>query len=138
MKILLIDDDKDDQTLFCEAISQISEAIVCALTNNGVEGLEYLRSSDILPDLVFLDINMPLLDGRETLAIIRATEEFRSIPVVMYSTSVAEKEIPWFEAMDAKWIIKPSDFNTLTHLLADHLMLRPIDEQNHTLTKESC
>jgi CheY-like chemotaxis protein len=135
MRILLIDDDKDDQSLFCEALAQISTDIVCELADSGVHGLELLNSAKTLPDIIFLDINMPLMDGRETLTVIRSKQRLQNIPVVMYSTSIASSEVSWFEKMNAAYITKPNDFTHLTQLLSDHLKKAVLTKRNYTITQ---
>lgn len=122
MRILLIDDDKDDQALFCDAIAQLSADLICDLANNGIEGLQYLQTTRTLPDVIFLDINMPMMDGRETLKIIRGTPRINHIPVVMYSTSIAPDELGHFTRLNAACVTKPNNFNNLASLLSEQLM----------------
>jgi CheY-like chemotaxis protein len=125
MKILLIDDDKDDQEIFCEAVRKISPDIYCELADNGQEALTLLQSypDREMPELVFLDINMPIMDGRETIGAIRSNLRLRNLQVIMYSTSNNVDEIIWFQQMGAKYITKPSDFDFLVRILSGHLQM---------------
>jgi CheY-like chemotaxis protein len=123
MRVLLIDDDKDDQQLFCEAVKAISPDIECDLAGNGEEGLEILNSYRKLPGLLFLDINMPIMDGRETLEVIRASAHLRTLPVIIYSTSNNKQEIEKFKEQDVKYIVKGNSFSELIRSLS-----KPINE----------
>jgi CheY-like chemotaxis protein len=121
MRILLIDDDKDDQFLFCEALKEISENIAFDVADNGIQGIRLLNDSKTLPDFLFLDINMPLMNGWETLKIIRASPPLHDLPVTMYSTSNCKEEMYIFQKMQAKYIVKPGSFETLIQTLRNEL-----------------
>eukprot|EP01035_Chromulina_nebulosa_P054372 gene54372-74484_t len=68
--ILLVEDDKDDQEFFIEAIKDIENVTLYFVANNGKEALDKLRNSKVLPDLIFTDINMPVMNGIECLTAI--------------------------------------------------------------------
>jgi CheY-like chemotaxis protein len=121
MRVLLIDDDEDDQTLFCEAVKIISPSIQCDIACNGQEGLLKLNAYQQLPAMVFLDINMPILDGRETLKVIRSTPRFSALAVTIYSTSNHQDEVRKFLMMGARYITKPNSFEDLVKILAKPL-----------------
>jgi len=133
MRILLIDDDKDDQEIFRDAVSEISGDISCFTADNGQVGLEFLRTCIELPDVIFLDINMPLMDGMETHKHIRTNPNLKNIKVVMYSTSSAHYEIAWFNKMETPYITKPSNFRQLVDLLKEHLTDIIITERNQAV-----
>jgi CheY-like chemotaxis protein len=89
-QILLLDDDEDDQLIFKNALDGITGDINLIFAGNGLRGLEYLRSIPALqplPELIFMDLNMPLMNGFEFLAIIKRDPKFQHIPVVIFSTS---------------------------------------------------
>lgn len=85
----LADDDRDDTDLFGEALRKIDNHIVLDTAGNGKELIEKLHTADVKPEIIFLDINMPELDGWESLRTLKRNENLREIPVVMYSTSAA-------------------------------------------------
>lgn len=85
--ILLVEDDEDDQSFFLEAILRIDPTVTISVAPNGRAALDWLQSAESLPHLLFLDINMPLVNGLECLAAIRKDERFRQLPVFMLSTS---------------------------------------------------
>jgi CheY-like chemotaxis protein len=124
--IVLIDDDHDDAELFREAMSAVAPAVTVTHFNNGRDGLKALSTGDKLPDLVFLDINLPSFSGWHCLSEIRRQPALQQLPVIMYSTSSLprEKEI----ARDlgaAGFLTKPDDFNTLKRSLARILSVPP-------------
>jgi CheY-like chemotaxis protein len=119
MKILFIDDDKDDQILFCEAVVSIVPGLICDLASNGQEGIDRLESYTELPDLVFLDINMPLMDGWETLKLIRSTPRLKSLKVVIYSTSNQKSDRERFASLGAGFISKPTTFEGIILSISD-------------------
>lgn len=87
IRILLIDDDVDDQLIFGEIIHDISPDLECISARNGLEGLEKLASMDQVPTMIFLDLNMPFISGWECLERIRKDEKTNRIPVVIMTTS---------------------------------------------------
>ena len=85
---LLIDDDQDDQEIFLMALQKVDAQIKCSLANDGVEGLTVLSDHFYTPAYIFLDINMPKMNGMECLERIRVMDHLRGSRVVMYSTSM--------------------------------------------------
>jgi CheY-like chemotaxis protein len=89
-KILLIDNDDDDQLIFKSALREIANDLDVVLAGNGLKALEYLRNipaSTPPPGLIFLDLNMPLMNGFEFLTVIKMDQKFQNIPVIIFSTS---------------------------------------------------
>jgi DNA-binding response OmpR family regulator len=86
------------------------------------EALEALENAIILPDYIFLDVNMPMLNGRECLVQIRGIKAYAAIPVIMYTTSTRVNDMNDFKALGAaEYIVKPNSFeevyNYLTRIL---------------------
>lgn len=116
--ILLIDDDSDDADVFIEAVNSLDRNITCTAQTNPIKALEYLASLEILPDLIFLDYNMPVLNGNEFLAKMRVVKRLAVIPVIVYSTySQAAAETLCIVHENEQYITKPSNFNDLKVLL---------------------
>jgi CheY-like chemotaxis protein len=86
-KILLVDDDEDDQFIFINALKEITAEHKCVIANNGMEALSHLKAGPSLPDLIFLDLNMPVMNGIELILILKADYRFADIPAVIYTTS---------------------------------------------------
>jgi CheY-like chemotaxis protein len=91
--VYLADDDDDDRLIFEEAISELSGNISLVKANDGIELLQLLSESIRLPDIIFLDLNMPFQGGKETLKALKANKMLNAVPVVVYSTSVNPVDI---------------------------------------------
>jgi len=116
MTILFIDDDQDDVDIFCEAVREVDANITCMIASNGQEGLDVLRN--VLPDFVFLDVNMPVLDGKDTLRKIRGTFEFGGLPVCILSTTISPSDAELYAKLGATYcIVKPNTFQLLCDAL---------------------
>ena len=112
-KILLIDDDIDDQLYFKDAINEISKSLECEIASNGWEAIKQMN---VLPppDLIFLDLNMPVMNGYECLSLLKREDRYKNIPVVIFTTSQSAKDIEKSREMGAElFFTKPSNFNTL-------------------------
>ena len=117
--ILLADDDDDDTSLFKEALAQIPVFTKLDIAENGMELMVTLQNYQSVPDLIFLDMNMPFKNGLECLSEIRNSGNFRQVPVVILSTSVAEYLLESaFEAGANLYIQKPNSFSGLVDILS--------------------
>ena len=112
-RILLIDDDADDQIYFQDAINELNESLECEVANNGREAIEQMRIPPP-PDLIFLDLNMPVMNGYECLAYLKNEDRYKNIPVVIFTTSKSSNDIEKSRRLGAElFFTKPSNFNTL-------------------------
>ncbi|MEO5889817.1 MAG: response regulator [Ferruginibacter sp.] len=112
-RILLIDDDADDQLYFRDAISELNKPLECEIANNGLEAIEQMNVPPP-PDLIFLDLNMPVMNGYECLAYLKKEDRYKDIPVVIFTTSQNEIDIERTRKLGAKlFFTKPSNFDTL-------------------------
>lgn len=108
--VLLVDDDEDDREFFCDALLDVSKSVECIQAKNGEEALRLLQSEkDRKPDYIFLDLNMPRLNGKQCLAEIKKDNELTHIPVIIYSTSKLKEDKDETKEMGAAhFITKPS------------------------------
>lgn len=116
--ILQIDDDTDDCELFFEALQSVSNALYTSI-NNPVDALRKLIHKEIAPDVIFLDLNMPVMSGIEFLTEIKKNDVIKNIPIIIFSTSQFEeikRQAKNHGAHD--FISKPSDFNELKKILS--------------------
>jgi CheY-like chemotaxis protein len=114
--ILYADDDPDDLALFREAVTALGEQYYIIEAMDGIHALELLRQmqeSNELPCLIVLDINMPRLDGKQTLVALQNHPLFSSIPVVLFSTSSSVLDKTFSQSKKVELITKPFDFKTL-------------------------
>src|SRR5688572_9298792 len=110
MLIVYAEDDIDDFDFFYEILKSVDSRTECINTRDGVETLDYLENATVLPDLIFLDINMPTMDGKSCLRNIKMDDRFKSIPVVVYTTSSNEKDKEHCMQLGAvEYIEKPSN-----------------------------
>lgn len=121
LNIMLADDDEDDRLFFREAFEEVKIKTNITTFNNGVELMTYLNNPDNpLPDIIFLDLNMPRKSGIECLQEIRNNERLRQLSVAIYSTSSSEKDIEDTFVQGANvYIKKPNDFSKLKKILSD-------------------
>lgn len=116
----LVDDDHDDQEIFSMAIENLGLNIKCKFASNGFEAIEKLKGEQtFLPDFIFMDLNMPRMNGRQCLAEIKKITHLKEVPVIMYSTSSRQSDIADLLQMGASaYIAKPSSIPALmTELL---------------------
>lgn len=116
--ILLVDDDVIDRELFVEAIAKT--LIKCSIeqASGGEEAIAYLKNTPKHPNMIVLDLNMPLKDGRETLREIKAHKDLKYIPVMILSTSNSHFDVQQsYESGASLFMEKPHDFDKLTELV---------------------
>lgn len=122
--ILLIDDDIEDVSIFIEAINALDKNILCHSETNPVQALENLKSGEKLPDLIFLDYNMPVINGNEFIEKMRAVKKLQAIRVIVYSSysESAAEQLSIIHDTET-YINKPNTFNELTTVLKNILEL---------------
>ncbi|MGZ3846712.1 MAG: response regulator [Flavisolibacter sp.] len=119
-QVLLIDDDRDDAELFKEALWEINSSIAFEHYDDSKTGLHVLleKFTD-LPDVIFLDINMPIISGWQCLTEFKKTEHLKHIPVIMFTTSSQDRERGIAKELGADgFITKPSEYKALKELIS--------------------
>jgi len=117
IEILLVEDNPGDVRLTQEALQESKVINTLHTAADGVQALEFLKQEGkfadaVRPDIILLDLNLPRMDGRELLAIIKSDPEFRRIPVVILTTSKAEEDIIETYDLHANcFITKPVDLD---------------------------
>lgn len=119
--VVLADDDEDDRLFFVEAFEELKIQTKVDIYKDGVALMEALNHLDsILPNILFLDLNMPKLSGLECLKEIKSNKRFKDIAIAIYSTSASEEDIEDTFVSGANiYIKKPNNFNTLKKILTD-------------------
>lgn len=118
VEILLVEDDPGDVLLTkkCLQDGKISNRVTVAA--DGVEAMDYLRNNPGTTDLILLDLNMPRKDGREVLEELHADDQLRSIPVIVLTTSDAEKDVLKSYDLQANcYITKPVDMEQFSQVV---------------------
>ncbi|HZF66303.1 MAG TPA: response regulator [Chitinophagaceae bacterium] len=123
--ILCVDDDEDDLSMLREALNREGDTYHIIVAFDGVHALELLQqikqSHQQLPCLVILDINMPRMDGRETLSALQRDSELSTIPVVLYSTSSSVSDVSFSTTNKVKLIKKPATVTGI-HMAASQML----------------
>jgi CheY-like chemotaxis protein len=136
--ILLADDDDDDRVFFREALEQLNFAGELISVNNGEKVIDFFKSTARVPDFVFLDINMPRLNGIECLKFISDVFPDRNFHVIMLSTATAHTVVEQSYLLGASlYIQKPNKFNDLAKYLNYCLtrLERPASKNNFLLNE---
>jgi CheY-like chemotaxis protein len=136
--ILIADDDEDDRIFFRDALQEIKVSTNLTLVDDGSQLMTYLNNPDNrVPDVLFLDLNMPVLNGMNCLIEIRKNSRLKDLAVAIYSTSSSEENIEEAFVQGANiYIKKPNDFSALKIIL-EHVIT--LNWQYHTsgLKKEN-
>lgn len=115
--ILWADDDEDDLMMMREVLDQIAPSYEMVEVYNGKEAINYLhrrkQSNSSFPCLIIMDINMPVMNGKEALVHIKSDEELKAIPIVIFTTSKSTMDQLFCQHYGATMISKPPDFETL-------------------------
>ena len=126
--ILYAEDDQDDFDGLKDALHQLSDSHTLVQAKNGTEVQAYLqKSEDELPGLIVLDLNMPIMDGKETLLWLKSHDRFHHIPTMVFTTSSREEDLRLCKDNDCTFFRKPTLYRDLLHIV--QLMLQMSGEQ---------
>ncbi|MBZ4033353.1 response regulator [Flavobacterium sp. 17A] len=124
--LLLADDDEDDCLFFKEALDEIAIKTDLSMVHDGVQLMDFLKINAInnLPDLIFLDLNMPRKNGIECLTEIKENETLRNLPVIIFSTSLDNDIVDNLYLKGASYYIrKPGEFSKLKTVIEKALTI---------------
>jgi CheY-like chemotaxis protein len=122
--ILCVDDDEDDLFFIREVIRTQQHQFTIAEAKNGWEAINFLENcsrSDQFPCLIIMDMNMPKMDGRQTIQKIREQGQLSGIPIVVFTTSSSQADRSYFENQGVHFITKPFDYKVFTREIVDLL-----------------
>ena len=125
LHVLLADDDEDDRLFFKDAFEEIKIQTQVKFVHDGLQLMEHLLHPDtVLPNILFLDLNMPKMTGHECLAEIKKNNKLKDLIVAIYSTSSSEEDIEETFVKGANiYIKKPNDFNSLKKIISEVITL---------------
>ena len=112
--VLCVDDDADDRQFMADAIRDLHPSLRMAEATNGWEALAFLQQAKQrgeLPCLILLDLNMPVMDGKEVLVKIKQDEDLKKIPVVVFTTSSASMDRLFCQRFQVEMITKPPQYD---------------------------
>lgn len=122
--LLLADDDEDDRAFFKEALDELFISVKLTTVNDGVELMGFLSESGNLPDILFLDLNMPRKSGFECLTEIKKMERLKHLTVIVFSTSLDMEIVDLMYEIGASYYIqKPGDFFKLKKVIENALTM---------------
>jgi len=125
---LYAEDDLDDYEALKEALEQITDKYELAHAKNGTEVIRYLEQQEgPLPCLIVLDLNMPVMDGKETLTWLKSQEAFRELPTMIFTTSSREEDIKLCQSHNCTFFRKPTLYRDLLHVV--QIMLQMCKEE---------
>jgi response regulator of citrate/malate metabolism len=128
MKCLIIDDDADDQEIFIMTMEKVNTDVQCYTSDNGVEALHMLETKALIPDYIFLDVNMPKMNGIACLKQIKNLPHLKRTKVFMYSTTSEGSTVEESTKLGATdFIIKPASTTVLKQVLTNLLQQHTID-----------
>lgn len=117
-KIVIADDDEDDCLLFQDVLADLHVSTDLVFIANGRQLLDYLFETEEVPALIFLDMNMPLMDGMESLIEIRKHTRLQNVPVIIFSTSShSQTVLDVYHAGANLFIRKPDSFEKMRKIL---------------------
>ncbi len=112
---MMIDDDADDRQLFCDALQEVAPGTDALVFESGVEAISKLQDKSVsIPDFIFLDINMPLMNGKECLSALKKIAHLKLTQIIMLSTSAMREDFNESMELGAQFFMtKPSSFTDL-------------------------
>ena len=121
--LMIIDDDDDDRFFFSQAVKEMGDSYGCIEALSGIQALKALRSKEQpLPHFIFLDLNMPPMNGKQCLQELKNDEQLKNIPVIIYTTSRYQKEVDHVLKMGAAhFLIKPHDIGELRNKILESI-----------------
>lgn len=128
--LLLADDDEDDCAFFKEALDELYIPVKLIAVNDGVELMDFLLNtpSGNLPDILFLDLNMPRKSGLECLTEIKSMDRLKLLPIIIFSTSLDLNIVDlMYENGASYYIQKPGDFYKLKKVIENALTISSVD-----------
>ena len=121
--ILYAEDDYDDFESVKEALDQLSDQQVLLHAKNGAEAVSFIENATILPGLIVLDLNMPVMDGKEVLLWLKGREEYKHIPVIVFTTSSREDDMKLCQKHNCTFFRKPTLYRDLLHIAQTMLQI---------------
>jgi CheY-like chemotaxis protein len=122
--VLWADDDPGDRSMVVEVLRENNYPVDVVEAENGREALDYLQSvhaSDHLPCLIVLDLNMPQLNGKQTLQALKEKEQYHSIPIVVFTTSSSDADKEFYKKYQVPLFTKPINYRALNTTICEIL-----------------
>ena len=125
--ILYAEDDQDDYEILKDALFQQTDQFNLAWAQNGTEVISYLNNQS--PGLIVLDLNMPVMDGKQTLKWLKENADYEKIPVMVFTTSSREEDLKLCKSYECTFFRKPTLYRDLLHVV--QIMLQMCSQNNN-------
>lgn len=128
----LIDDDDDDRDIFALALENAHGISRCIMAKNGVYAVKIINETDFVPAYIFIDLNMPLMSGKECLLALKKSR-LAAVPIIVYTTSSNCKDVEETKKMGAThYLVKPTSVTALTDILSNIFSAAALPYYLHT------
>jgi CheY-like chemotaxis protein len=114
--ILYAEDDEDDFDSIKDALNQITHDFTLLHARHGQEVIKLLEEDKVHPSMIVLDLNMPIMDGKETLQWLKSNDNYKSLPVMIFTTSSREDDIKLCQTHKCSFFRKPTLYRDLLHV----------------------
>jgi CheY-like chemotaxis protein len=112
--VMIVDDDIDDIDIFIDAVRRVDSSLCCVSAQNGIDAINLLNHGEVHPDFIFVDLNMPKLNGKQFIASLKQSHAFDDSRIIVYSTSKNERDEAEVLRLGAdEFITKPISLDTL-------------------------
>jgi CheY-like chemotaxis protein len=129
IKLMLADDDKDDRFFFQKVLSELSIPTLLEVSEDGEKLMGFLsKNYKNLPDILFLDLNMPRKNGSECLEEIKSSARLKILPVIIYSTSLHDDVADPLYEKGAHYYVRKTDIRELKKIL-QHILTQIVEEK---------
>jgi CheY-like chemotaxis protein len=121
--ILYSVDDLDDFESLKEALDQLSANQLLLHAKNGAEAVSFVETATVLPSLIVLDLNMPVMNGKEVLHWLKERSEYKNIPIMIFTTSSREEDVKLCQKLGCTFFRKPTLYRDLLHVAQTMLQM---------------
>lgn len=132
MQIINVDDDSDDRDMLCMALDKIDHEIECVQVRSSEEAIDLLRNSEIAPDFIFMDINMPRMNGYECVREIHQYPNLKHTTIVMFSSTFNPRDQVDFGVLGLKYLMKTSSLTSLAASIEKLIQPRLLEGKQKT------
>ena len=129
MQIVNVDDDPDDREIFCRAVKKVDPDIVCIQLKSGEDAVKFLSKNEVSPEYIFMDINMPRMNGYECVREIYEFASLKHTEIIMFSSTFNPRDQVDFGVLGLKYLLKSSSIVTLVESIKKLIHPKLVEEE---------